>query len=60
MNFKSHVSGIPCIIELDGESYEVLDRRGNPAPWLTKKVTRQDDIRIYEEIEDFLYEDARA
>jgi len=29
--------------------YDILDRRGRPAPWLAKKLTKQDDDRLYTE-----------
>jgi hypothetical protein len=29
--------------------YTVCDRRGRPAPWLTKKMTRADTARIHDE-----------
>ena len=29
--------------------YTVCDRRGRPAPWLSKKMTRADDARIHDE-----------
>lgn len=33
--------------------WEVLDRRGRPAPWLTKKVTDEDEAEIEKEIEKY-------
>jgi len=30
--------------------FEVLDRRGRPAPWLAKKLTDKDEQRIEQEI----------
>jgi hypothetical protein len=29
--------------------YTVCDRRGRPAPWLEKKLTRADEARIHDE-----------
>ena len=29
--------------------YTVCDRRGRPAPWLEKKMTRADEARIHDE-----------
>lgn len=34
--------------------FEVLDRRGRPAPWLAKKLTSDDDERIQSEIIEHL------
>jgi len=33
--------------------FEVLDRRGRPAPWLAKKLTSKDESRIEEEIAEY-------
>jgi len=33
--------------------FEVLDRRGRPAPWLAKKLTSSDESRIEEEIAEY-------
>lgn len=33
-------------------NWEVLDRRGRPAPWLAKKMTDKDERRIEDEICD--------
>jgi len=33
--------------------FEVLDRRGRPAPWLAKKLTSNDESRIEEEIAEY-------
>lgn len=37
--------------------YEVLDRRGRPAPWLQKKVTDAIDMEIQLRISEVLCED---
>ena len=34
--------------------FDVLDRRGRPAPWLARKLTDEDDSRIQSEIADYL------
>lgn len=34
----------------DDLTVEVLDRRGRPAPWLQRKLTAMDDLRIQDEI----------
>ena len=36
--------------EPDEISFEVLDRRSRPAPWLQNKLTTMDDLRIQDEI----------
>jgi hypothetical protein len=33
--------------------FEVLDRRGRPAPWLAKKLSSSDESRIEEEIAEY-------
>jgi hypothetical protein len=33
--------------------FEVLDRRGRPAPWLAKKLSSSDESRIEKEIEKY-------
>lgn len=46
------LSGPPedCYPEEGGEvEYSVLDRRGYPAPWLERKLTRADEQRIEQE-----------
>lgn len=35
--------------ELEDIEYQILDRRGRPAPWLAKKLTQDDDIRLMDE-----------
>jgi len=34
--------------------WEVLDRKGYTAPWLTKKLTASDSNRIFDEIEKYV------
>lgn len=34
--------------------WEVLDRRGKPARWLARKITKQDEIRIEQEVLDLM------
>ena len=49
----ARVSGPPeqCYPEEGGEGdWEILDRRGRPAPWLEAKLTDRERIRIDEEI----------
>lgn len=36
--------------------YQVLDRRGRPAPWLERKATKDDEARILAEYLDHLKE----
>lgn len=38
--------------------WEVLDRRGRPATWLERKLTKEDRQRIEEEIEKTITEEA--
>ena len=33
-------------------SWEMLDRRGRPAPWLERKMTQAEQDRIYSEVFD--------
>lgn len=33
-------------------SWEILDRRGRPAPWLERKMTQAEQDRIYSEVFD--------
>jgi hypothetical protein len=33
--------------------WEVLDRRGRPAPWLAKKLSDKDESRIEKEISEY-------
>lgn len=64
MRFASRIAGIPCLIDVhflsvehpswDSPGHEhfdatVLDTRGRPAPWLTRKVTPADDARLLNE-----------
>jgi len=66
---ESQISGIPCLIEVTEFEqwterpgyykcteldYEVRDRRGRLAPWLKRKLTRNDHDRIVGEIIDAL------
>lgn len=62
---EHRVAGIPCLIgvvtydsepqtwddpgSLDTE-WEILDRRGRPAPWLERKVTAKEEASIEEAI----------
>ena len=32
-------------------NYTICDRRGRPAPWLARKATKQDEDRIYNDLE---------
>ena len=36
-----------------GAEFNVLDRRGYAAPWLERKLTQADTLRIEEELSDF-------
>ncbi len=42
MIIPMRVLGIPCLIEVPGESndWDILDRRGRWAPWLERKLTK--------------------
>ncbi len=35
-------------------SFQVLDRRGRPAPWLEEKLTEDDRVRIERELSDYI------
>ena len=37
----------------DGD-YEILDRRGRPAPWLAKKMTAKDEDRVRAKIYEYM------
>lgn len=56
--FETKVHGIPCIcdvqayVNLGKEDYfdfNILDRKGYRAPWLTKYLTKADSERLLEE-----------
>jgi hypothetical protein len=62
MSFETHISGIPCLIQVHSYvppdphkdqglefDFDVLDRRGRKAPWLARKMTAEDVQRIEEE-----------
>ena len=38
--------------------YRILDRKGYPAPWLERKMTDKDEMRIFEEYIKILEEDS--
>ena len=40
--------------ETDEISFQVLDRRGRPAPWLEEKLTEDDRVRIERELSDYI------
>lgn len=55
---ESRVSGIPCLIGItwvdeDGFEFEVLDRKGYKAEWLSKKMTKKDDFRVRSDVVNF-------
>lgn len=51
MNYVStRIAGIPCLIDISGQEWEVCDRRGYRAWWLERKLTPADEDRINEEI----------
>lgn len=35
-------------------SFQVLDRRGRPAPWLEEKLTEDDRVRIERELSEYI------
>jgi hypothetical protein len=53
---EHRVAGIPCLIGvIDYHGYtecdwEILDRRGRPAPWLQRKVDAKEEDAINEAI----------
>ena len=51
--WRGSVESCPSDLDYYGYSeveYDVLDRRGRPAPWLERKMTPDDHQRIKEEI----------
>lgn len=53
MIIPMRVLGIPCLIEVPGESndWDILDRRGRWAPWLERKLSAKDRRELDGEIE---------
>jgi len=50
---RYHGPAEDCFPDEDPEfSYDILDRRGRPAPWLARKATDADHDRICELIEE--------
>lgn len=53
----ARVLGIPCIVEVlsysrgEKPDWRLLDRRGRPAPWLERKLSRANR----EEVTEFVY-----
>lgn len=55
---ESRISGIPCLIGItwiyeDEFDFEVLDRKGYKAGWLSKKMTKKDDSRVRSDVVNF-------
>ena len=48
-DFESHVQGIPCKVLFTGDEFTILDRHGYQAPWIEKKLTKDDVERIEKE-----------
>lgn len=40
--------------EYEEINFQVLDRRGRPAPWLEEKLDAQDRVRIERELSDYI------
>ena len=62
--FRQKPLGPSCDSDWDCHGYtdiefEVLDRRGRPAPWLVRKMTESDKERIELEIEEKSNEENR-
>lgn len=51
---ESRVAGIPCLIKVGTDCWEVLDRKGYAAPWLERKLTAADRRRIENKIAEVL------
>ena len=54
---RGHYTGPPerCYPDEGGcGSWEVLDKRGRPAPWLASKLQPEDLVRIDQEVFDFM------
>lgn len=57
MIFTTKINGIPCLCQVtiyqapepETVEYEILDRRGCPAPWLAQRMTQDDDYRLMDE-----------
>lgn len=51
VNFMpTFIAGIPCLIDINHEEWEVCDRKGYRAWWLEKKMVPADEDRINDEI----------
>ncbi len=48
-DFESQVQGIPCKVLFTGDEFTILDRHGYQAPWIEKKLTKDDVERIEKE-----------
>ena len=58
MIIQTRIQGIPCCVRFlgadeDGCEFEILDRREREAPWLQRKATYDDLLRIEKEIIEF-------
>ena len=48
-DFESQVQGIPCKVLFTKDEFTILDRHGYQAPWIEKKLTKDDVERIEKE-----------
>ena len=48
-DFETTVAGIPCKVLFTGDEFTILDRHGYQAPWIEKKLTKDDVERIEKE-----------
>ena len=48
-DIETTVAGIPCKVLFTGDEFTILDRKGYPAGWIEKKLTKDDVARIEKE-----------
>ena len=52
-DIETTVAGIPCKVLFTGDEFTILDRHGYQAPWIEKKLTKDDVARIEREYQDY-------
>jgi hypothetical protein len=53
------ISGIPCFLARDLDSFIVYDRKGYKADWLERKLTWNDHVQVFEALDKFDKENFR-
>lgn len=53
-DFESQVAGIPCKVLFTKDEFTILDRHGYQAPWIEKKLSKDDVERLEKEYEGYL------